>query len=181
MVKVSFLLFVVFCNWNSHVSCRSVACKTSSTRVVGVKSGASLEWVNGCNCIHRFWEKSNCTHLFWSKTLDFDNFHAKMGLAKKPFTHRLKFLKKALQITREKWEGMTGLMDLLFFDKGRRIDKKIKYNALSRVVIALCAAVAMVPSAFTDRFSPCTDSKQRRAGTMCYHDISQIRWSNDRG
>ena len=30
--------------------------------------GASLGWVNGCNCTHRFWERPNCTHQFSLKT-----------------------------------------------------------------------------------------------------------------
>ena len=64
-------------------------------------SGPSLERVNGCNCTHRFWEISNCTHRFWQLkslivSIDFDNFHVKMGVTKKTCTHRFKFLKRAL-------------------------------------------------------------------------------------
>ena len=33
-----------------------------------MKSGASLGWVNGCNCTHRFKERSNCTHRISLKT-----------------------------------------------------------------------------------------------------------------
>ena len=78
---------------------------------------------------------------------------------------------------------MTRLMDLLFFDKGR-IDKK-KSNTMhtrftSRFVAAVCRAAAACSAAFADRFhhAPSTIAKECN---YLHYDISQIRWSNDRG
>ena len=34
-------------------------------------TGALLEWVNGCNCTHRFWEMSNYAHQFCRLALEF--------------------------------------------------------------------------------------------------------------
>ena len=79
--------------------------------------------------------------------------------------------------------GMTRLMDLLFFDKGR-IDKK-KSNTMhtrftSRFVAAVRIAAAVRRVAFADRFhhAPSTIAKECN---YLHYDISQIRWSNDRG
>ena len=77
---------------------------------------------------------------------------------------------------------MTRLMDLLFFDKGR-IDKKNQIQctrALRPVSLPLYAAAAACSAAFADRFhhAPSTIAKECN---YLHYDISQIRWSNDRG
>ena len=82
---------------------------------------------------------------------------------------------------------MTRLMDLLFFDKGR-IDKKNQIQctrALRPVSLPLYAApprnaAATRRAAFADRFhhAPSTIAKECN---YLHYDISQIRWSNDRG
>ena len=90
-----------------------------------------------------------------------------------------------------KMRGMTRLMDLLFFDKGR-IDKKNQIQctrALRPVSLPLFAAppplsvpiaAAVRRAAFADRFhhAPSTIAKECN---YLHYDISQIRWSNDRG
>ena len=80
-------------------------------------------------------------------------------------------------------------MDLLFFDKGR-IDKKNQIQctrALRPVSLPLFAApppllyeLVPPPAAFADQFhhAPSTIGKECN---YLHYDISQIRWSNDRG
>lgn len=91
-----------------------------------------------------------------------------------------------------KMRGMTRLMDLLFFDKGR-IDKK-KSNTMhtrftSRFVAAVRRAAAAAVriaaakdrrAAFADRFHHAPSTIAKECNYLQY-DISQIRWSNDRG
>ena len=80
-----------------------------------------------------------------------------------------------------KMRGMTRLMDLLFFDKGR-IDKKnqIQCTRALRPVAAVRIAAAVRRAEFADRFhhAPSTIAKEYN---YLQYDISQIRWSNDRG